>query len=66
LLERRLDDEHIWQVHAAVEGVVHDEDVAVVHLIAIAVEQGANGRGHRPEVERDCHRLGHRLTCRAE
>ena len=66
LVVDRLDDEHIRQVHAAVEGIVHYENVAGPHAVAEAGQQGLDRGGHRPEVEGDGHRLGHGPGVRAE
>jgi hypothetical protein len=48
----RLEDEDVRQVHAAVERVVHDEDVALRHVVAeVAHDRGQRGR-HRAEMSR--------------
>ena len=60
----RLDDEDVLEVHAAVEGVVHDEDVAGADAIAVVPEQRLHRGRDRAEVERDAHGLGDRLAAR--
>ena len=65
LLEvNRLDDEDVLEMHAPVEGVVHDEDVARLDAVAVVPEQRLHGGRDRAEVERNAHRLGHGLAPR--
>jgi hypothetical protein len=51
-------------VHAAVERVVHDEDVPRGHSSVEAFEQRAHRGGDRAEMERDRDCLRHRLAAR--
>ena len=60
--EHRLEDEDVLQVDAAVERVVHHEDVAGVHAVAPLREQRLHRVRHRAEVERDRDRLRDRLA----
>ncbi len=42
----RLEDEDVGQVHAAVKGIVHDENVALRHVVAVvAHDRLERGRG---------------------
>ena len=59
-----LDDEDVLEVHAAVEGVVHDEDVARTDAVPVAADQRRHRGGDRAEVERDADRLRDRLAVR--
>ena len=53
----RLEDEDVRQVHAAVERVVHDEHVALRHVVAeVAHDRGERGR-HRAEMPGQCQAL---------
>ena len=50
LVVERLEDEDVGQVHAAVERVVHDEDVARRHVVLEVTHDGVHGRRHRAEM----------------
>ena len=60
----RLDDEDVLQVHAPVEGVVHDEDVTGADAVAVVPEQRVHRGRDRAEVEGDADGLGDRLAPR--
>ena len=47
-----LEDEDVLQVHAAVERVVHHEDVARADPVAVVLEQRLHRGRDRAEVER--------------
>ena len=55
--EDRPHDVDVGGVDPAVEGVVHDVDVAGPELVAVPVEERPHRRRDRAEVERDRHRL---------
>ena len=60
--EHRLDDEDVRDVHAAIEGVVHDEDVAGLHLLVILGEKGLHRFGDGTQMHGDGHALSDHLT----
>ena len=62
LPEDRLDDEDVRDVHAAVERVVEDEDVARLDRVAVLREQRGHRVRHRAQVQRDGHALGDHLA----
>ncbi len=57
-----LDDEDVLQVHAPVEGVVHDEHVAGADAVAVVAEQRVHRRRDRAEMEGDADGLRDRLA----
>ena len=62
LVIERLEDEDVGQVHAAVERVVHDEDVARRHVVAVVAHDRFHRRGHRTEVPGEREALCHELA----
>jgi hypothetical protein len=58
----RLEDEDVRQVHAAVERVVHDEDVALDHVVAVVAHDRFHRRRHRAQVSRQGQALGDQLA----
>ena len=46
----RFDDEDVRQVHTAIEGVIHDEDVAWPHVVPELPHDRLERRGNRPEM----------------
>ena len=51
-IEDRLEHEDVRQVHAAVEGVVHDEDIAGMDVVAVVAQHRLDRRRHRAEMAR--------------
>ncbi len=62
LVEQRLDHEDVGQVHAAVERVVHDEDVALGHVVTEVTHDGFHGGRHRAEMPGQGQALGRELA----
>ena len=58
LVKQRLEDEDVGQVHAAVERVVHDEDVAGRHVVPEVAHDRLHGGRHRAEMARQGQALG--------
>ena len=56
--EHRLEHEDVGQVHPALEGVVQGVDVALAHVVVVAVEDRGKGGPHRAEVHRQGEALG--------
>ena len=52
-VEDRNEHEDVRQVHAAVIGIVHDDGVALIEIIAELGENGGDRLRHGTEVERD-------------
>ena len=52
-----LDDEDVGDVHPALEGVVEDEHVAGLHVVAVPGEQRLHRERHRAQVQGDGHSL---------
>ena len=59
-VEDGLEDEHVGQVHAALEGVVQAVHVARPHAVAVALDGRGQGVGERREVAGQGQPLGHR------
>src|SRR5262245_35607551 len=49
---KRFDDEDVRQMHAAIEGIIHDEDVAGSHVGAEVPHDRFHRGGHRAQVSR--------------
>ena len=64
LPEDGLDDKDVGNMHAAVEGVVEDEHIAVFHAETVLLEQCRHRERHRTQVERDSHALRDHLSLR--
>ena len=60
--EHGLGDEDVGDVHAAVEGVVENENIALLHLVAEAGKERLHCEGHRAEVQWDGDALGNHLA----
>jgi hypothetical protein len=58
----RLDNEDVRQVHAAVERIVHDEDVARRHVVAVVLHDRLHRGGHRAQVPRQRKPLRHQVA----
>jgi hypothetical protein len=58
----RFDDEDVRQMHAAIEGIIHDEDVAWPHVAPELPHDRLQCRGNRPEMARERQPLRHQLT----
>ena len=62
LPEDGLHDEDVGNVHAPVEGVVENEDVARAHALSILPEESLHGVGHRAQVQGGGDPLGDHLA----
>ena len=60
--EYGFDDVDVRDVHPAAEGVVHDEDVLRLHVVAVLFQQRFHGVGDRSQVQRDRHALRDHLA----
>ena len=62
LVEQRLDHEDVGKVHAAVERIVHDEDVAGRHVVPEVAHDRFHRSRHRAEMSRQGQALGRELA----